>query len=492
MGWIDYGVCAAYLLVVLSIGWRFRSRMTGQRGYYQADGAMGWVPIGLSVMVSLFSSVNFVAFPAEVAGHGLYVLASLPAFLLVLWPIQKFVIPLFRHLGTISGYVYFERRYDARVRRLASMIYLLWRVMWMAVALQACARIISAVTGWPPWQLLLLVGLCTTCYTALGGLRGVIWTDVLQFVVLLGATVLALWIGIRTQGGFAQVLASNNEAGVLRPLTPWTSDAFSLSPTQRITVWSALIGTFVALLARFGADQMVLQRYAAARSLTQAQRGFALNIWITLGMLCLLAMLGLVTAAYASATGQSDGPGVQQLAALFRSLPVGVLGLLVAGLLAAAMSSVDSGLNACGSIWSQEFGRRDPSGRAEVSRRQTVGLTIVLGLTAIAMSFAVGQLGTLFEIASRIINGLGSPLLAMLLLGLFSRRTTATGMFFGGMLGIAISVAISFGVEGLSLHLYAVANFLVTLIACLALSVFGKAADQTQLAWTWRSLRSRI
>ncbi|MCC5829501.1 MAG: sodium/solute symporter [Phycisphaeraceae bacterium] len=493
MALIDYGLCAAYLVLVLGIGWRFRGRAMGQRGYYLAGGGMGWIPVGLSVMVSLFSSVNFVAFPAEIADHGFYVLASLPAFVLVLWPVRRVAIPLFRELGTINGYAYFERRYDPRVRRLASMIYLLWRVMWMAVALQACGRIISGVTGLPLWQVLVVVGLCTTCYTALGGLRGVIWTDVLQFIVLLGATAMALWIGIHAQDGIAATLSLNREIGTLRPLMPLSADALSLNPMQRITVWSALIGTAVALLARFSVDQMILQRYAAARSLDQARRGFSLNIWVTLVMLSLLAMLGLVVAASAQSSGLGEATGVAQLASLFRSLPAGVLGLLVAGLLAAAMSSVDSGLNACGSIWSQEFGSRDDPSNGASTGRKTVGLTVVLGLIAVAMGFAVGQLGTLFEIAARVINGLGSPLLALLLLGLFSRRTTARGMFHGGLLGTAFSIAISFGVDGLALHLYAVANLLVTLIACYALSLLtGKPGDEAQLAWTWRALRSRL
>jgi SSS family solute:Na+ symporter len=266
----------------------------------------------------------------------------------------------------------------------------------------------------------------------------------------------------------------------------------SFSPMQRITIWSALIGTTVALLARFSMDQMVLQRYAAARSLAQAQRGFACNIWISLAVLGLLTLLGLVTAAYAHTAGLRGTRGVEQLSALLRSLPAGALGLLVAGLLAAAMSSIDSGLNACGSIWSQEFGPRDDPTDRQARSGRTWGLTVMLGVVAIGLSFAVGQLGTLFEIASRIINGLGSPLLAMLLLGLFSRRTTASGMLWGGLLGTAISVAISFGVEGLALHLYAVANLLVTLIACYALSLWGTPATDAQLAWTWRVLRHRL
>ncbi len=499
MGLMDYGLCGLYLMLVLSLGWYFRSLGGRSRSYYQADGSMGWIVVGLSVMVTLFSSVNFVAFPAEVAGYGLYVLASLPAFLLVLWPIRQMVIPLFRHLGTISGYAYFERRYDARVRRLASLIYLLWRVLWMAVALQACGQIVGGVTGWPVWQVILIIGIFTTLYTSIGGLKAVMWTDVAQFVVIVGGTAMALWIGIAGQGGVASTFQHSSDIGGLRPLSPVDSRFFSFSPFERITLWSALIGTVVALLARFGTDQMILQRYAAARSLKQAQRGFAFNIWATLFVLCLLALLGLVATTHAHATNLTLAQGVEQLSHLFRSLPSGARGVLVAGLLAAAMSSIDSGLNACASIWSQEFSRRPDdddapreSGTARAGRGNTLWLTVALGLIAIALSFAVGQLGTLFEIANRVINALGSPLLALMLLGLFSRRTTGFGMFWGGLIGIVLSVAISFGVQNLALHLYAVVNLLVTLAACRAMSLFGQPATSEQLAWTWRQLRRHM
>ncbi len=149
MSAIDYLVVALYLVILLGIGWRYRTRSENAREYFLAGRGMGYFPIGLSVMVTSFSAINFLALPGEVAGYGLYVLASFPVFFLSAWVVAKFWMPFLLNRETVSLYEILERRFDYRVRALASGLFLLWRFFWMATALYATARIMGVLTGIP-------------------------------------------------------------------------------------------------------------------------------------------------------------------------------------------------------------------------------------------------------------------------------------------------------------------------------------------------------
>jgi Na+/proline symporter len=296
----------------------------------------------------------------------------------------------------------------------------------------------------------------------------------------------------RAPDGPVGILSAAAEGGRLRPFAPFDPAFLSLDPRVRITVWSGLIGTFVAFLARYGADQVVVQRYFTARSLRDARRGYWLSAACAVAAISLLATVGLAVYAHASATGALGREGwkpVRHLASLVAALPAGMTGVVAAGLLAATMSSVDSGINSCAAAWVTDFHER-VLGRAAGPLLDAL-LVALLGGVAIGLAFVVEQFGGVFQIANRIINGLGSPLFALMLLGMFSRRANGPGMLVGGLLGTAWSVWVSFGVEGLALHYYAVLNLVGTLTACYVCSLIarrlGAGTSELQAAWTWRA-----
>ncbi len=494
---LDAFVLLLYLLLILTIGWR-AGRKTGEPdGFFLAGRHMGWLPIGLSIMVTTFSAINYVALPGEVFGHGLYVIVSLPVFFLAAWPITTVWMPFFHKMRLTSVYEFFERRYDLRVRLLASGAFIAWRLFWMATALYASGNILAALTGLPALPMILVGGVIATLYTVLGGMRAVIWTDVAQFCVLFGGLVLGLVLATDS-AGVAVLMATAREGGRLRPFVPFDPAFLSPDPTLRMTLWSGLLGVNVAFLARYGADQVVVQRYFAARDLRQAQRSLWLNAWASLGVLSLLAFFGLVLYADAAAQGVFDAgislsPAranalvLQRMAGLFRSFPSGVTGLVTAGLLAATMSSIDSGINACSAACVTDFLQRlkRPRGLPVACHPARARLlTLAFGLLASGLALLLIPLtaggNSLFMIVNKMINGLGSPLLALFVCGMFLRRTNAPGMFYGGLLGLAASLAISLGVKGLSLQYYAVANLLAALAFCLLAS---------ELARWWRFRR---
>lgn len=442
---------------------------------------MGWFPVGLSIMVTTFSAINYMSIPTEVFGHGLAVTISFFVFFIVAWPIAHYWMPYFNGMKLTSIYEFLEKAFDWRVRTLASALFILWRLFWMATALYASAKILAAMTGWKLEYLVLLCGGIATIYTFWGGIRAVIWTDVLQFCVLVGGLMLMLGIVYADNG--PEMFRIAWQAGKISPFSPIDSSFFSFDPRIRMTLWSGLIGVTVTFLSRYGADQVVVQRYFTARDLKACQRGIWINAIASFLTLSLLVLLGIAIYARACSSEafdpvtwqalspvQKQGIAVKQMAALIKSLPNGLCGLVFAGLIAATMSSIDSGINSCTAAYITDFQERN--GWRPVSHST---LTLLTGLLSTSLGLllipALGNSNSLFAIVNKLVNGLGSPLLCIMLLGMYGKRiVTPKGVFWGSIIGLFASLWISFGVKSLALQYYSAANLIVAFLACVICS----------------------
>ncbi len=470
----DLIVCLAYLLLIVWVGQRAMRRTSATvtasetaTEYHLAGRSASGITIGLSVMVTAFSASNFVLFPSEVAGHGLYVTASLPVFVIVAWPVMSRAMPFLYKQGDATAYGWLERRHGPVVRRLASALFLIWRLLWMGLTLLAAARFLALVTGWPVTPLIIVTALVATVYTSLGGLRAVLWTDVAQFVVLIAAIVVAMVLTASRAGGFSQMWTTVKEAGGLVPFAPRDPQFLSFDPRIRITLSSGLIGTFVAFLSRYVADQSIVQRYLAARSLREARRGFVWNVVGALLSTGMLLVLGLAVRANAAGdVALAVRPAAAQLAAMMAALPAGALGLVTAGLLAATMSSLDSGLHSCATSWQTDWvsDRAEPAQPGPVSLRRSQWIVFFMGLAAAALALAAQGLGDLFLLANRVVNGMGSPLLALMLAAMLKRGITQRGLVVGTLAGTVVSAILTAVVQPLAMHHYATLNFGATFL----------------------------
>lgn len=482
----DLATFAAYLGVVVAIGILARTRSRNNEEYFVAGRSVHWGPVGLSIMVTAFSSLNFMAYGGEVIGNGLYVLASLPAFLIVALPITRVFMPFLLERRVTSAYEYLEERFDNRVRRFAALTFLLWRVAWIGLTLFAASSMLSLLTGVRVEVLLVITGIAAATYTAIGGMRAVVWTDVAQFVVLVGGLAVCMVVtGQRATDGLMGVLRSAYEGGRLAPFAPFDPTFVSVDPRMRITVWSGLVGTFVAFLARYGADQMVLQRYFAVRSLRHARIGFWLNIGAALTALLLLTLFGLVAFAHAVDSGTLGQQGMtppQLLVNLITSMPGGFAGLLGAAILAAAMSSVDSGVHSCATVFLKDLSSVDrnptsPNGKQSLWVRPQV-VSALFGIAAVAGGLlfvsVFGREASLFAITNKVINGLGSPLLSVFLFAMFTTTVTATAVLTGGAAGVASAILLPALSIDMALHYYAVVNLLVSIVVSLAVNAVTK------------------
>lgn len=476
MSLVDYIVLGGYLLATLAVALAIKTRARGFREFSIAGGTVGWWPMGMSIMASAFSVVNYTAFPEEALGHGLYVWLVFPALAVSAAVVCAFIIPFYHKFQPVSAYEFLEKRFDVRVRRLAAGMFMIWRIAWMSVVLYAAGSLIGAVSGLSFWMVVWTCFAISVLYSAVGGIRAIIHTDVLQLLVIMAGILLAVYVFAGMADPRA-LLRAAREAGQLRPFAPADGGVWSPSPFIRMSVWSCMIGGTTAFLTRYGVDQVIVQRYFTVGSVRDAQKGFILNIVLLVASLVVLTFLGIAVAGrVASGAGPESASRypVLFLAQFIASLPRGMVGLIVGGLFASAMSSLDSAMHSCATSLVTDFGSRPPAAADSLVLKRARAMTVIFGLLAVLMTLAVSNLGTIFEAANKVVNALGSPILALFVLAwLRGARLSSRGVLLGGILGSAWSMYVSFFVQGLSLHYYAFINFAGTLLlaGCLGFAV---------------------
>ena len=291
----DYGVLAVYLVVMVLVGMFFSRRQNSSSEFFLAGRSMGWFPIGISVMATLLSALSYSGVPGESYYVGFHYLL-LPVMVWLCIPLMlKVVLPLYHNLEMYSVYEYLELRFDSRTRVVSSMVFVVWRLLWLGAVLYAPCKVLIIAAGIqiPEWILLLTLGLISTLYTFLGGMRAVIWTDVVQSMVMVGGIVLILlgaWSAM--DGGLSTVIGmavEHDRASVLETQFNWQ---------ERWSTWGMAPHLLISMLSFYVADQITVQRFLTAKSLKESKRSFLLNCLSVSIMIPALALVGVSLFAY--------------------------------------------------------------------------------------------------------------------------------------------------------------------------------------------------
>jgi solute:Na+ symporter, SSS family len=445
---LDIGICLVYLAIVFGLAIKSACGQQDNEDYFVGGRNMNWWVVGISMFATSFSAVSFLGLPQRGAYQDFSFYLTILFIPVVITPILCWVfIPLFVRLKVSSGYEYLGRRFGMPAQRIGAGLYIVYALGWMGTMLCAVALTLQVVMNLTPSQYvwaLVGIGLFATGYTALGGLKAVIWTDVLQAVVLGGAIVLIMILAVgRIQGGWATFwdIAREHNKFQLFHLNPKL-----LAPenfTAKNSVFTALAYGLFMYLPGYAVSQNMIQRYVCAGSLAGG-RGVALlsgAINAVLGLL-FLGVGTVVFAFYHQAGGVglpvagSDIAREDQILPFFVATQLpgwGLVGLILAGLFAAAMSTIDSGINGVTSVivfdWLQ--------GR-QLSLRRSRILTVVLGGLVIGAALLVPILGdTVIGIVTAIAGICLGMLMATYLLGLFVPRANLPGVLIG--LGAGLS-----------------------------------------------------
>lgn len=432
---LDYAIFAVYLAASVSVGLLSARGQKSLGDYFLAGRGMSSMMIGLSILAGLFSGITYLAGPAEVYKNGFAFTYSIIAFFIATPFTTLYILPWFFRARYFTAYQFLEERFALPARLLASGLFILRVLLWLAAAIYAPALALEKVTGIPLWITILATGALTTLYTALGGMRAVIWTDVLQLVVLFGGQLLITLVAVgKIPGGFGAVwdtaLADNR-----------MDLSFSFSLSERTTFWGILVAASFLYLVQMATDQVSVQRYLTAGSLKDAQRSLWLKLWFILPVLILFYGTGLVLYAFYKIHGDPMAAGhiakEDQILPYFvvTQLPSGLPGLLIAAIYAASMSTISAGLNSLASATVVDFQQRLSRAPERDASSQVKGaklITVGYGVLVMALAFAVSRIpGNLVESVNTIIGLVGGPLLGLFFLGMFTRKATSRGALRG-------------------------------------------------------------
>lgn len=476
---VDWLVIAAYFAVTIGIAlWALRQERQGPESsadYFLAGRNVGWFVVGASLFASNIGSEHLVGLAGDGARVGLVVgqfevLASLILILLG-WVF----VPFYIKSGVYTMPEFLERRYSPAARwYLAGLSILAYVLTKISVTIFAGAIVFQTI-GVPFWTGALVVVVVTGLYTLLGGLRAVVYTDLMQAFVLIGGAVLLTGVGLARVGGWGALTEAAGPAffSLWRPATdpdfPWTGIVLG-APILGIWYWCT--------------DQFIVQRTLSARGVDDARRGalwggylklLPLFIFVVPGIVALvlfergeLALVSPDTGAALAYDPEAAAPVDYRgaLPALIGTLlPTGLRGLLVAGLLAALMSSLSSVFNSCSTLITWDVYRKL---RPHASERQLVwvgrlatGVLVVLGLLWIPLMKQVSS-GGLYQYLQSVQAYISPPIAAVFLLGVFWRRLNAQGavaaLFTGAVLGL---LRLTLATTGTSLGLFTAMNFLI-------------------------------
>ena len=442
---LDYAMLILYFAALVIMGFYFARREKTTNDFFLAGHRVPWWAAGISIFGTQLSAITFMATPALVyhtnwvyiVGN-VMVVAMIPVFVF-------FYIPFFKRLNVTTAYEYLEKRFNVTARLLGSLTFLLYQVGRMGVVLFLPALALAIVTGINVYVCIALMGLLATLYTVLGGIEAVIWTDVLQVIVLLGGAMLCLvLIVFGLAGGAGGFVGAASEAGKLHAF----DFRFDLTAP---TFWVVLLGGLAATFISYGSDQTVIQRYLTTRDERSAARGIWTNAVLTVPATLLFFALGAALYVFYSRQPHLLNPTLENADAIFpwyivTRLPAGVAGLLIAGVFAAAMSSLDSSMNSVATALTTDFYGRFRPGAPDARRLRVARiLTAVVGLagTAFALVMADWDIKSLWDQLQRFIGLFAGGLGGLFLLGIFSRRAHGVGAVIGLVASGAVQYAVS-------------------------------------------------
>jgi SSS family solute:Na+ symporter len=504
-----------WLVVVLYIGWIVidglrRSKGTDKvDGYLLANRSLPWWAVGLSVMATQMSAVTIVGTTGLAYTTGLRFIQNYFPLPLAMVILSLTVVPFFTRARVYTAYEYLERRFDVRVRSLASFLFLIGRAASLGVTLAAPSVVMSTILGWSMPVTVLVICIPMIGYTTIGGVQAVAWTDVKQMFVVVGgmsAAAAILLYGILQHVTVGQALHLAGATGRLQAVD------FSFNLSETYTFWSAMLGGTFLMLSYFGCDQSQVQRYLTAKSIDQARSSLLMSAWVKIPLQLLILTTGVLvfvfylfntppmlfnrvhdkrvaaspraaeyaalqqafdaeaavrsraavaanrtaflesdarlkgiraqaTAVVKQASGDDSYNDVNYVFPTFITtyMPLGLVGLMIAAIFAAAMSASGGELNSLATATVIDFYRRHFVKQATdehyvfVSKLATFGW----GLFACFVAMRAANQGSLIEVVNRYGSVVYGSLLGVFILAILTKRATARGAFWGVVAGMA-------------------------------------------------------
>ncbi len=435
---LDGAVVLTYFVVVAAVGlWHARGARN-TRDYFTANRQIPTWAVGFTLMATLISSNTLVAHSAVVYQKGMILAPGFLALPIVLWAVARYLVPFYRRVVGMSAYEYIGKRFGLGGRLYTAGGFLLDRTFDVGVTLVTTAIVLNVMTGWSITLIVLGLALFTVAYTSIGGIQAVVWTDVVQGIILMGGGlfILGRLLWAPELEGFGAAVGAAWNAGKFSPGdTQFTLESWFASDTT--TMWIFMFGMSLVWARRYVCDQNMVQRYLIAKTDAGASRGALLGAALSLPVLLMFNLIGAALFGFYSAAGLS-GPEIGDHVLphfIMNFLPSGLVGLLLAAILAASMSSISSDLNSVGTVISTDFLPRIWSD-LPASLALRLGRLAVLG-GGLASAWVALQLvpdeasRPIAEKALTVVVIVSAGTLGLFCLGFFTRTATRRGCYAG-------------------------------------------------------------
>jgi len=438
----DLVIVLAYLLAVTALGIYFRRGQKNVHDYFLGGRSAPWWAIAFSIVATETSTLTIIGTPAIAYGHGgnLTFLQLVFGYLIGRILIVLLLLPGYFRGEFFTAYALIEKRFGTGMRALAASTFLVTRAIAEGVRVAAIALVVSVVLGTSERLAVFIVIALTIVYTFEGGMKAVIWTDVAQFLLYLaGSAITFFFLLHRIPGGWAEVsqiaAANGHKLNFLD---------FSFNLATKYTFWSGLIGGAFLTMASHGTDQTIVQRLLAARNERDSRAALIASGFIVLFQFTLFLLVGVLLFVFSQhapllAAGQRTDAILPTF--LVREMPTGLAGILLASILAVAMSNASGSLNALAASTVLDFSRlsghqTDPASFLKLSRR----VTLVWG--AVLICFGLVSWGPLLEAGLTVASLPFGSLLGLFLLGTLDKRATSAGATIGMFTGLAAILSV--------------------------------------------------
>lgn len=478
LGWINSLVIAIYFGILVWMGWFFSKRQKNTNDYFRGGKQVPWWLVGLSIFGTALSAITFMAIPAKAyATDWSYIILN--AGIIAVAPlIILLCIPFYRKLDITTAYEYLEQRFNVAARLVASVSFILFQVGRMGVVLFLPAIALNVVTGIDIYLCIGMMGIFSLIYTMLGGIEAVIWTDALQVVVLLGGAILAvILISFGVEGGFTEIISKGIADGKFH-LGDLSTDL------QNPTLLTLVIAALFVNLTTYGTDQTMVQRYVSTETEKMAGKSIWTNAILTIPGSLIFFFVGTALYVFYKDNPLLVSPVVTGGDSIFpwfiyTQMPPGIVGLLIAGIFAAAMSTLSSSMNSAATAYSVDmhfrFGWSDKINGLRLARIAT----LVLGVAGIlaGLMMATWDIKSLWDEFQRILGLILGGIGGLFFLGLLTKRANGIGAMIGLLGSILVQVWIS--QQGyVHLLLYAATGFISCFILGYAASLLIPAKDR--------------
>lgn len=487
-GTLNYWILAIYLALLVGIGIRFSRKQHSTEDFFKGGQRIPAWAAGLSIFGTQLSAITFMAIPAKTFATDWLYFFLMITIIMVSPLVIRYFLPFYRRFNLTTAYEYLELRFNRWIRWIGSVMYIFLQLGRLGIVLLLPSLALSVVTGIEVEVCILSMGLLSILYTVLGGIEAVIWTDVLQVIVLLGGALLSLIIlYVHLDVETIQTAISNHSKTRIFD--------FSWSFWEP-TFWVVLIGGLATNLIQYGSDQTVIQRYLTTSDEKSAAKSIRIGAWMALPSTLIFFSLGTLLFVYYQVEPELLNPTLDKTDAVFpwfitSSLPQGISGLLIAAIFAASMSSLDSSMNSVATVLTTDFYRRSISDKEEAFYLKLAkGFTVIIGIlgTGLALMMATWGISSLWDQFNMIVGLFAGGLGGVFLLGIFNPKANAKGALFGLLLSGLLQYYIK---EFTAVHLlmYAFTGLASSFLLGSFFSLIFKPSNPNAQQYTFRALK---